>query len=181
MSKYDPLNLLEIQPETLCLHCSRLPELIHYDDPAEKALINICSLLSNTIQPHDSIDQALEEIKKTRIHFLLVVSRDGYLKGVISGQDILGEKPIKILQERRISRDHILVNMVMTTCQQFLVIDEHEMAHAKVGHIVSTLQYHKKQYALIVKTENENFPEVLGIFALPELSRQLHENLSAKR
>lgn len=180
MSKYDPLNLLHVSPENLCLHCSRLPELIHYEDPAEKALINICSLLSNTIQSSDSIDYALDEIKKTPIHFLLVVGRDGCLKGAISGEDILGEKPIKILQERRIARSQITVGMVMTPSTQFAVIDAHDIVYAKIGHIVNTLQYYKKQYALVVKSDSANHPEVEGIFALSELSRQLHEHLSAK-
>lgn len=154
-----------------------LPEVLHWDDTAFQAMVDFKYIKAPTISPDDGIDEALLSIKNTPFHVLLVVNKDEQVLGIITGEDLLGEKPLKAIQHRQLKRSDIVVRMVMTSQPEILALDVADLKHAKVGHIVETLHAHKQHYALVIGNETSHPPIIRGLFSLTLLSKQLGQDV----
>jgi CBS domain containing-hemolysin-like protein len=156
-------------------HPLELPEVLHWEDAALHAMVDFKYTKPETIRPDESLDTALNAIANCSYHALLVVNHEGNVLGLVSAEDLLGEKPLKVIQERHIPRADIPVQLMMIPQAAILTIDVEHLRHAKVGHIIRTLQAHKQHFALIVKMEegNSHIQKIRGLFSLSLLSKQL--------
>jgi CBS-domain-containing membrane protein len=179
--QYLPLSTLDLQNEPLHMRSQLLPELVHLEDPAWTVMRDFRIKGAFSIAPNESIDNALQEMKIQGIHVLLVTNTTNQILGIISIEDILGEKPIKIIQQRRIQRHKVEVKMVMSPTEKVILLDSQEIQSAKVGNIVSTLKETGHHYALVVHLHPEKqHYEISGLFNSSQISRQLHMDLASR-
>lgn len=171
---YSSLTATSLKAGVTYLHPHEPAELAHLEDSALVSMVDFKYLRAFTITPDDDIDSALIGVKNSSSHALLVVDSEQNIVGIITAEDLLGEKPLREIEERRIPRSQLEVRMVMTPRQELLVIDMENLRHAKVGHIVETLRTHNQHYALVVKLdEKTSNPIVRGLFSAAILSKQL--------
>lgn len=179
MIKYELLPTMSLQKTGVKLRSQVLPELVHLEDPAFSVMTDFSLSTPISIGPEESMDEALNEMKVKGVHLLLVVNNNKDIVGLISSEDILGEKPIKIIQENRISRSQILVKMVMVPINKTAAFDIETVQHARVGNIVQTLQSLSTHYALVVQTNENNGEQIIrGLFNTSQISKQLHTNIA---
>jgi hypothetical protein len=95
------------------------------------------------------------------------------MAGILNTNDVLGEKPVAIAQERRIRHGDILVADVMTPADRLEAFDMHAVQSARVGQVVASLQKAGRHHALIVQTASDGVREVRGLFSLSQIARQL--------
>ena len=114
MAKYEILPTTSILTNNTQLNTNELPELVHLEDPAISVMIDFTKTPPHTILPSQTLTHAIQEMEIDQVKFLLVINDQGFFEGVVSAEDTFGEKPIKLLQERRIHRDQITVKMIMT-------------------------------------------------------------------
>ena len=182
MIQYQALPTLDTDKQSIFIRHQNLPEIAHFDDPAVSVMRDYQVESAYSIPPHESIDHALQELNTQGILVLLVTNSNNEIKGIISIEDILGEKPIKLLGERRISRENITVQMVMTPIKDIVVFDKEAIQSSKVGNIVETLKLNKAHYALVVNhRNNEAQQESIGLFNLSQLQKQLHIKIRANK
>jgi len=131
----------------------------------------------HTIGLEDPIDNALTAMKLHSVHLLFVLDDQDQIKGLVASEDILGELPIKIIQERRITRSKVLVKMIMRPIENIIAFDIDVINHAKVGNIINTLKAENRDYALVVKSNNTQ-QIIRGIFTTSDISHQLHKDIS---
>tara|TARA_B100002051_G_C16546472_1_gene540268 strand:- start:195 stop:788 length:594 start_codon:yes stop_codon:yes gene_type:complete len=180
MAKYEIIPTVEIlaQQARLPGHTT-LPELVHLDDPALTVMIDFKLFPAHTIGPEESIDNALNIMKIEGIHLLLVANPDDSIIGIVASEDILGEKPIKLLQERRIDRSQIQVHMIMTASSDVIAFEIDRVKEVKVGNIVNTLKAFHQHYALVIKTsEADGSQSIRGVFNTSQISKQLHMDIA---
>lgn len=178
MAKYESLPTTTINADHTTLPSHDLPELVYLDDPATAVMLDFTHTPPHIISPNKSMDEALNEMKATGAHLLLAVGPNGHLKGIISSEDILGEKPITLIQEKRISRDKIKVEMLMRPAENIFALNIETIVDARVGHIVKTLTEHNRQYALVVSnSKNSDKTMIRGLFTLSQISKLLHMDL----
>lgn len=146
---YTTLPTLALSSNNTYSHPPYMPELIHLDDPATQILIDFETQQPAVVEPKQPINEVMVDMKALGIHLMPVV-QDERIIGLISSEDILGEKPMQLMQDRRITREEVLVNMVMTPADQLLAIEYDEISHSRVGHVLSTLNEAKQHYALVV-------------------------------
>ena len=157
----------------------RLPEMVHINDSALDVMLDFSLCQPFTIKPEQFIDDAATEMKMRSVHMLLVATEACQVIGLISSEDILGEKPIKLSQERRVARQKIMVKMVMVPQTKILTFDIDTLQHAKVGHIVNTLKKHQQHYALVVKNNGRGTAHIIkGLFSTSQISKQLHIDIN---
>ena len=180
MAKYEALKTI-----TLPSQRSFLPsvhshnQLVHMDDPALSVLCDFSFTSPKTIRGGESIDNALNEMKIHGVHLLLVKGSNNSIAGVIGSEDILGELPITLIQEKRIKRSQVLVKMLMTPISSIAAFELKTLERAKVGNIVTTLKNLHTHYALVVhKNGNETEKVLCGIFTTSQISHQLHQNIA---
>lgn len=176
MAKFELLPTHPYHPSP-CAHPIELPEVVHIDDPALMVMIDFKQSKPPLISPDAAIDHALNEMKISGVHLMLVINKQEQIIGLISSEDILGEKPITLIQERRISRPEILVKMVMIPANQIIAFDMDDLRHARVGNVVNTLQQMRHHNALVLKTNEKGQTLVRGLFSTSQISKQLHMDI----
>lgn len=176
---YLPLPTIPLKPETPHLHPPEPPAVAHWDDSALLVMVDFKFTRAATIAPDEGIDTALLEIKLTNNVVLVVTDKEQKILGLVSAEDLLGEKPLKAIQEKRLPRTDIAVSMLMTHQRDILAFDIEELKHAKVGHIVNTLNSHRQHYALVVHIDPiTGHQTARGLFSFSMISRQLGENIA---
>lgn len=179
MSKYDFLETTNISQNNTLSHPADLPEVVHIDDPAASVMIDFKHNKPVTIGPDEPISHAINEMKVSSVHMLLVTNENDQMIGIIDTEDLMGEKPIKIMQQRNMQRGDLLVKMVMTNHADILALSTETLHYAKVGNIIKTLTKHHSHYALVVAESANSDPQLIsGLFASSQISKQLHKDIS---
>ena len=177
MVHYELIQPMAMPKTPLRLTANQLPELIHLDDCA------LCGMWDFSIErlptvPNDlNLDAAIKEIELTKSHHLLVVDKDGHtLAGIISGNDLFGEKPIKWLQQSGGDRAQLKMRMLMTPITEALLLPFGQLQSARIGNIIHTFQNEKKNYALALEHNpvQPDSPIIRGLFSLAQIKKQLH-------
>ncbi len=178
MKKYDPLPIQTLTTAVDYIHSGELPEVAHMEDFAHAVMVDFKGSRALTINKDKSIDEAHNEMTVTGVHLLLVTDQEQKVIGVISSEDILGNKPVRISQERGISRKEILVGMMMTRQDKVIALEMEDLRIARVAHVVATLKSRRQHYALAIETHPETHESVItGLFSLAQISRQLGINV----
>ncbi|MDF1760405.1 MAG: CBS domain-containing protein [Coxiellaceae bacterium] len=181
MPNYELLNQVENKPENISLHRQYLPELVHLDDPGLAVMRDFNQNRPNTVQPSVSMDEALNEMKVTGCHLLMVVDDEHKLLGLLSSEDLLGEKPIQLLTEKRIDRHLITTKMLMTPIKEVAIFDLDTIEHARVGNVVNTMKELHAHYALVIESRpNSDDPAIRGLLNTSQISKQLHSEVASK-
>lgn len=179
MPKYQALPTTTIHSNGIMLQTHELPELVHLDDSALSVMIDYTKTPPHTITPSDTMDHAIHEMEVSGVHLLLVMNDEGHFQGILSSEDVWGEKPIQLIQERRIHRDQVLVKMIMVPYTQITALTIDIVDSATVGHIVKTLSEHKQHYALVIEPcSDKSIQLIRGIFTLSQISKQLHTDIA---
>ncbi len=177
---YKSINVIHLEADTTYPHHETTPEVAHMTDPALDVMTNFDKVPPTTIRPDETIDFALMEMRVSGEHVLLVVDRDDNVVGLISSGDIQGAKPVKVIQEKRIKRNEIKVEMVMTPQNKIPTLDMEDLRHAKVGNVVQTLKELKQHYAVVVAIDEENKKQTVhGLFSLSRIGKQLNIDVTS--
>src|SRR5690242_12620127 len=74
-----------------------LPEKVTLDDPALQVLTDFQRVTAVIILAGDTLDEAHHRMIQRGIRLLLVVDQDRKVVGVITANDIVGEKPLQTI------------------------------------------------------------------------------------
>jgi len=174
MREYSPLPLSRLAlaarlPET------ELLERVTLDDPAFSVLTDLTQVTPATIGPERSIDHANAMMLERRVRLLFVVGGDRFVTGVVTATDLLGEKPMRFVQERGGTRSDVLVSDIMTPFERMDAIDMQDVAQMRVGHIVATLKSVRRQHLLAA---DEGGRRLRGLFSTSRIAKQLGVELT---
>ncbi len=146
---------------------------VSVDSAAIEVMTDLSQLLAAVTEPQLDIDTADKYMIQRGVRLLLVLSHDKGLLGLVTSNDIHGEKPLRIVQERNVRHSEILVADVMTPLADLEAIPMEEVRDARVGHVLSTLRGTGRQHALVVEGGAHGQLSVRGIFSLSQIARQL--------
>jgi len=149
--------------------------IAHIDDPAINVMTDFNHVTPKVISPNATISKAANEMKACQTHSLLVVDEENNsIIGLITTEDILGEKTTKLVHDKRIPHDEIKVKTVMIEKENVLTIDKEKLNIAKVGHLITTFKEHKQHYALVVaKKADTQQQTIIGLLSASEISRRM--------
>ena len=158
-----------------------LPEKVTLDDPALQVLTDFQRVTAVIILAGDTLDEAHHRMIQRGIRLLLVVDQDRKVVGVITANDIVGEKPLQTIVQRGIRREELLVRDIMTPQQRLEVLNIADVRVAKVGHIVATLKHSGRQHAMVVEVSDAGRHTVRGVFSATQIARQLGVTLQTSQ
>ena len=154
-----------------------LPDKVTLDSPAIMTMTDLRQVAALTVEPHVSIEWALERMRVGGVRLLLVTNHDDDVVGLITANDIQGHKPLQLLQEMRVRRAEIRVRDIMTPKSELDCIALDEVMVASVGHVLETLRRVGRHHALVCECDGiSNVCSVRGIFSAKRLSQQLGIN-----
>jgi CBS-domain-containing membrane protein len=150
-----------------------LPARVTLDSPALDCMTDLQRVTTVICHEDETIEVANERMKRRGVRLLLVADEARHVKGVISAADVLGERPMQVVQSRGIRRADVLVRDIMTHQEELHVLQMADVRLAKVGHIVSTLKAAGRQHAVVVDHDEQGRQKVRGIFSASQIARQL--------
>jgi CBS domain containing-hemolysin-like protein len=139
------------------------------DAPALDVMTDLAKVSAVLIRPTDTIDEALARMKQRGVRALLVIDADRRVLGLITANDVLGEKPMRYIEGHNVRHQDVLVQDIMTPRERLEAIDIGEVRAAKVGHVVATLRQSGRQHALCTDRDGR----IRGIFSATQIARQL--------
>ena len=149
-------------------------ERVRIDAAALSVLTDLRQIPVATIDPEAPVDAANRFMIRRGVRLLLVSDDERRVLGLITSNDILGEKPVQFALERGIKRQEIRVRDIMTPSERLEVLHYADLVHAEVGHVVATLQRAGRQHALVSDLGTDGKTEtVRGIFSASQIARQL--------
>ena len=171
---YHPLNAHRLQSGARHHQPGQDPERVRIDSPALSVMTDLRQIPAATIDLEAPVDAANRFMIRRGVRLLLVTDDERQVLGLITSNDILGEKPVQFALERGIKRQEIRVRDIMTPCAQLEVLDYADLVHAEVGHVVATLRHVGRQHALVVDMSSDGKTQaVRGIYSASQIARQL--------
>ena len=149
------------------------PEPVTLTSPALVVMTDLRHIPAAVIEPNVTMESANAYMMLRGIRSLLVLNGDKLLAGIITATDILGEKPLRFIQERRVKHNEILVSDIMTPLDRLEAIHMSEVQHARVGNIIANLCDTGRQHAWVIENGADDKPTVCGIFSLTQIEKQL--------
>lgn len=126
-----------------------------------------------TIHSDLSIDDANAKMIAFGIRSLLVTNQSEQIIGIVTATDILGEKPMRVLQQRGGRHHEVTVFDVMTGSDKLFFVHYNDLKNAKVGHILQTLKQSGRQHTLVLEEDETGVEIVRGIVSSAQIARQL--------
>lgn len=155
------------------------PKTVTPDSPALDVMTDLRHTHSALIEPDTSVDAAHAYMIQRGVRLLLVMTPERSLAGIITANDVLGEKPLRFSQERRVKHSEIQVSDIMTPLDKLGAIRSADVLHAKVGEVIASLSASGRQHTLVMETYGNGKTEICGIFSLTQIERQMGQKIES--
>ena len=99
---YKPLAQAAIAAGGCHLLDAHNPVPVRADSSALEVMTDLAKIPAATISPNDSLPEANQSMLLRGVRLLLVAASDGRIRGVVTANDLLGEKPVLVAQNRGI-------------------------------------------------------------------------------
>jgi CBS domain-containing protein len=152
-----------------------LPPRVTLDDAAVSVMTDFRKTTAFTIDPDVSVDTAARVMRRRKVHLLLAVDVENMVVGIITSNDLIGEKTLQCISARGISRADALVRDIMTPASHLEVISMDDVLHAHVGHVVGTLKATGRRHAAVVDEDATGHQILRGLLSCSQISLQLGE------
>lgn len=150
-----------------------LPEHVNLSDPAITVMSDLSKVSVVVMRPNASMDSANAKMIRYGVRMLLVLDGNDQVAGLLTASDVLGEKPMRFLQNMGGTHADILVRDIMTTQRELDVMKIDDVKSAEVGQIIATLKKSGRQHGLVIAEGADGKQTVCGIFSITQIARQL--------
>lgn len=150
-----------------------LPQHVNLSDPALTVMSDLSKVSVVVTRPNITMDIANAKMIRYGVRMLLVLDSNDQVAGLLTASDVLGEKPMRFLQNMGGTHADIMVRDLMTSQRELEVMKIEDVKNAEVGQIVATLKKAGRQHGLVVSENDEGRQTVCGIFSITQIARQL--------
>ncbi len=149
------------------------PKSVKPDSPAFDVMTDLRYNIPATIDQQQSMDAAHAYMIQRGVRMLFVLNGERALAGIITANDVLGDRPLRFIQERRVRHSDILVSDIMTPLEKLEAIEWSEASRARVGDVAASLKESGRQHTLVMERSPDDRNQVVGVFSLTQIERQL--------
>ncbi len=150
-----------------------LPQNVKLNDPAINVMTDLRSVSVVNVRARTSLDKANAKMIRYGVRTLLVLDDADRVVGFLTATDVMGEKPVRFLQQVGGTHADIMVSDVMTVQGELEVLNLEDVLKAKVGNILVTLKAAGRQHAMVVEENVDGSQTVRGLFSATQIGRQL--------
>jgi CBS-domain-containing membrane protein len=169
MREYSPLTLTLLGPGARVTE-PMPPGHVGIDDPAFAVMTDLREVAAATTTADESVGQAHAQMIRRGVRLLFVLDESRTVVGAITATDLLGEKPVRFMQERGVSHAEIQVGDIMTPAEMLDALPLMDVAQMRVGHIVATMKAVGRQHLMVAEDGGQR---IRGLFSASQVARQL--------
>ena len=142
--------------------------------PAIAVMTDLAEVRAATVHPDTDLAQAEATMIQQGVRMLFVVSHMPCVDGIVTAADVLGDKPVKLMQERHLRRQELGVADVMTPLSELDVVELQALQRATVGDALATLAKFGRPHMLVVEAASQQGPaRIRGVVSHAQIERQL--------
>ncbi len=149
--RFQPLSLSSVNASP------RLPSLKRHASPRDPALSLFTDLhhAPCVIASHrDGLDATLHLMMRAGVRMVFVSGADGELAGMVTAEDIQGERPVKLASNHHVPHRELTVADVMVPLGQWDTVDLATVRTARLGDVAATLHEHSLRYLLVTQVKD---------------------------
>jgi CBS-domain-containing membrane protein len=150
-----------------------LPQNLTLNAPAINVMTDLRSISVVVVRAMTTLEKANAKMIRYGVRTLLVLDDADKVAGLLTASDVLGEKPVRFLQQVGGTHADILVRDVMTIQRELKVLKLDDVMKSSVGDILTTLKEAGRQHAIAVEENAEGVQTVRGLFSATQIARQL--------
>jgi CBS domain-containing protein len=174
IKEYKPLQIFSLKTGSSFVRpVQSLPERVKLSDPAISVMTDLSKVSVVSVRAKTSMDRANAKMIRYGVRLLLVLDDNEQVAGLLTATDILGEKPMRYLQNMGGTHYDIMVRDIMTSPRELEALKIEDVRNAKVGQIVASLKKSHRQHALVVSEGADGKQAVCGLFSITQIARQL--------
>jgi hypothetical protein len=158
--------------DTITVSDPSRPLKLTADSPAFDAMTDLRRVHPVSISGSETLEQARTTMIVCGVKLLFVRNGQGHLQGLLTANDLAGERAIKEASSSNRNVPELTVNDVMVKLPDLEFLEFSAVSRAEVGHIIATLREHNRQHALVVDNRTGNM-RVMGLFSSTQIARQM--------
>jgi len=120
-----------------------------------------------------NIDEINIKMIACGVRLLFVAEHDEVLLGLVTYNDIFGEKPLLYIQEHGGKREEILARDIMTPLDQLEALQLADILGARVGDIIETIKSTGRQHILVCEDQPDGSQAITGLFSSTQIEKRL--------
>jgi len=154
-----------------------LPELVNMNSPALDVMTDLKKVTAMSINPCATLDEASQRMTSSNVHLLFVTNQFHHVLGIITSNDLIGEKMVKYLSEVGGKREEVMVRDLMTPQSRIEVLDMSEIKGSRVSDVVEVMKHARRRHALVADRDFSGSQVICGVFSTVQISKQLGEEI----
>lgn len=158
---------------TIARPTQELAQNVSLNDPAINVMTDLGSVSVVVVRAMTSMEKANAKMIRYGVRTLLVLDDADKVAGILTATDVLGDKPVRFLQQVGGTHADILVRDVMTVQRDLKVLKLEEVKSSRVGDILITLKAAGRQHTIVVEDHADGSQTVRGLFSATQIARQL--------
>lgn len=163
-------------PENTCIPQAqpKVKGSVTTDSPGLDVMTDLAQVKAATISPDTGLAMAEQVMIHHGVRSLFVVSSFPCVDGLVTASDLVGDKPMRLVNQRLVKHQDLTVADVMTDLSQLNALDYDQLKTATVGRVVVTLQKTGRTHLLVVQAANAEGPaRIRGVISVTQVERQL--------
>jgi hypothetical protein len=163
-----PLSTMAVAPELPKVQRTAQP-----DDPALSLLTDLHHSACVVASHRDGLDQTMHLMMRAGVRMVFVSGVDGTLVGMVSADDIQGERPVQRASSHQVPHKELTVADVMVPVTQWDTIELSQVRTAHLGDIVQTMHEHGLRYLLVTQRKGGH-TMMRGLFSARRLEMAMN-------
>jgi CBS domain-containing protein len=163
-------------PENTCIPQAqpKIAGTVTLTSPGLEVMTDLAQVKAATISPETTLELAEQAMIQQGVRSLFVVSNFPCVEGLLTAADLIGEKPMRLVNQRHIQRQELRVADLMTSLSMLDALDYDELKSANVSRVVATLKKVGRTHLLVVQAATgQGAARIRGVISLTQVERQL--------
>ena len=150
------------------------------DSPALEIMTDLTQVRAATVDPDVTLPSAEQAMIHQGVRLLFVVKDFPCVEGLVTSTDLLGEKPMRVVNSRNIRHEEVRVVDVMTGLSALDAIDFDALKLGTVRQLVATFKQFGRRHLLVVQAATRESPgRIRGVLSQTQLEQQLGHAIDA--
>lgn len=145
--------------------------------PVMALMVDFADAAAHATTPEQRVDDALKQMRSIGVRSLLVVV-EAHVVGLITAEDIQGEKPVQFVRSSdcihpRCHHDDVEVGDIMTATAALPVLHVDALERASLDDLMETFRQYGRTHLLCVDGTSDGALRVRGLISRSQIERQL--------
>lgn len=173
-NKYHSLSSKGLSTGTQVSHNRRgKATKITLDDPALALMTDFNHIRPFSTPAVTQLADINQKMIACEVRLLFVAESDDKLLGLVTYNDLFGEKPLLFIQKNGGKRDEITAGDLMTPLNQLEALQLSDIRKSRVGDIIETIKACGRQHLLVVEDQDDGSQIVSGLFSSTQIEKKL--------